>query len=468
MSTSTPTLVNKAKKILACIKENERTNLIRTRRAGKVLLVLKKRQRSKHRQWLPFLRKHFAESIRTAQVAMQVAKYSDYIDDLLYINPNLTTQAALRYIRAAKEAEPKPGVVASDVLRAISVVEPKWRQRSTSQPVTICDGKIIATNGSVFFSAPSPFEFEGQLSGSALMKTLGKLKHDRVSLELADDQLIVSSGTKAASINLSQEFPIEQPEDWQALPLDFAKALKTVVPFVGPFGRQIDGKLACEVQIHPRSIEASDGQRFVRYSIALPINDPFLIDLSFARKLIAVELAEIGFTSKAVWFRSRSGALMAFRKSEYNCPSTDHCPCLDRFFAIECSPFIFPGDFTSDIEFAEVATNFDKGISVSLTPGTLRIEKDRDLITRLVAYDGEEVNEENVTLLPGILSLSSERKDVGVCEEFRVKYVGPRIDAEINPKHLKEIVRQGDCHVGIEGIKATRDNVIFVTFFDKD
>jgi hypothetical protein len=209
MATKLESVIAAIQRLLIELESASRRGLLKTKKVGEMLIRLKGRVRSHNRPWLPFLRKHFAQSVRTAQDSMKIAKDWELLADAIEAEPNLSKDGALRHLRMLRKQSQPDRTSAKDALTALAVVKTGLPTRSSPPAFSFDDGTVTACNPLVACRCPTPLKVTGQVPAKALMRSLEFVRDGKVSIEQQEDQLVVD-GRGTTSIEVAPRYPAKQ------------------------------------------------------------------------------------------------------------------------------------------------------------------------------------------------------------------------------------------------------------------
>lgn len=295
------------------------------------------------------------------------------------------------------------------------------------------DGYIMTYNEEVACRMPSKLgnDFLGAVKAKPVLNLLQKMKEDEVDLETADGELLVKGkGARKAGVRMEQEIllaiaTVDKPTGWNALPDDFADAIKLVADCASNDASRFE--LTC-IHIHPKWIESCDNSQLMRYKIKLGIENPILVRHDSVKHVVSLGMTKFCETDSWIHFKNPKGLILSCRRHVMD--FHDLTPIL-KFDGVKT---VLPKGLQDAIEAAEIFSSEntdDNKVMVSLTKGKLKLR-------------GE-----------GVMGWYSESK--------KIKYSGPDMNFSIAPTILRELVKKyPDCEVGESKLKVDGGRFTYV------
>lgn len=215
----------------------------------------------------------------------------------------------------------------NDLMEALSLVKPALANNAVIEQATsfaFIDGHVVTYNDEISIKHPVPeIEFTGAIKADELYQLLNKIKKDDITLEIEDNQLVISAGKAKAGFVLENEItlPLEEVVNigkWKKLPPIFLEQLK-----FASAATTTDMSRAMLTCVHIQKnghVEGSDGFRIAVHAgdesevvfaqnILLPSN---LVDL-----LVKYEPSKMALSKDAdsgwVHFKTEQGTVISCR-----------------------------------------------------------------------------------------------------------------------------------------------------------
>lgn len=189
------------------------------------------------------------------------------------------------------------------------------------------DGKVVTYNDEICISYPIELPITGAVKADELYALLGRLKKDEITVEVTENELLLTSGRTRAGIAFCPEVRLPLDEiaeasfDW--LPLD--KSFAAAVGFVqsccsSDFSRPV----LTGVHIQSKKVTASDAYRMAEHRCKSPIDG---VIIPRASLIEALKLTPIAVCTGRGWvhFKVENDATFSCRVIEGKFPDTTPC-----------------------------------------------------------------------------------------------------------------------------------------------
>jgi DNA polymerase III sliding clamp (beta) subunit (PCNA family) len=315
-------------------------------------------------------------------------------------------------------------IAREQLLRTVRSVIPGLTARAIqeqSDSIGFKDGYATTYNEAVFCRAPSglPKELTAVVKAKKLITILDKMPDVEIAVEVIDGRFVLSGNRGRRRIKFAMEkevlLPIDtiltpKKDDWIRIHDDFTDAIGVVGECASTNAQA--PRFTC-VHIHPKFMEACDGDQLLRYPFNTGVKAPILVKRDSLRYVPGADPTHMAETDSWIFFRNAEKLVIACKRfaEKYG----DMSAMLD----VKGTKSVLPKSLITE---AEIAAEFTK--------------------------DDVDNNMIRVELVPGKLRISGTG-DAGESEGFsKIKYSGPAMRFWVSPKLLIEVVkRQSDCEI---------------------
>ena len=321
-----------------------------------------------------------------------------------------------------------------DLLNALQMVE-----SGISRTDTILQSSCVVMRRGWFYtlsreiacamSSGLPIEIDAAIKADKLIDVLRKIKDEEVFVTGSIESLsIKGSGRSKLTLEADVTLPVDMVERpaktaWQKLAPDFAEAVDLAVQCTR---RKDDRWIKTCVHITSDWIEASDDNKMIRYPIKTFVTDPILVRGTSIKTIIDLGMTVGAETEYWLHFRNPLGLRVSVQKF----PEESY-PDLSLFAAIRGRRIVFPKTLSSSAEIAEVFTDEEKGIKISLAK--------RSLVVYSRNSDGEYE------------------------EAMDIEYEGDSFNFQIPPKLIAELVSKfTECEITESTIRVDGKKFVYV------
>ncbi len=324
------------------------------------------------------------------------------------------------------------------LLKSLETVAPGLAKSSREQQVeqgecfVFQNGKAITFNDEVSCSTKCPIGIEGAVPAKPLLDLLRKLEEDQIDLSLTEKGLSIKGKGRRANIRIEKEIVlpvecVEDAEEWQPLPEDFAEAIKIVASCCSSDKEQF--LLTC-VNVTPSCLEASDNFQACRFSLDMPIEKSTLVRKDSLAKAAGLGMMEIGESENWLHFRNSNGLVLSCRR------------------------------------YMEQYYNLDAPLSVSGEEAEL--PKDiQDILAKCAIFSNEDTvtgGLVDIELKSGMMRIWGRGPSGWFNETKKIVYDGKPMKFSINPKLLLEVVKHTDqCEIGKGAIVIKTEKFVYMS-----
>jgi len=303
-----------------------------------------------------------------------------------------------------------------ELLKALEIVKPGLASKEIIEQSTsfaFMENRVVTYNDEISISHPvEDLEITGAVQATELYLILKKLKQDDINVELTETEVLLTAGRVRVGLTLQSEIklPLEEVgtiEKWKTLPEDFLTAMRMAMYSTGTDNSK--PVLTC-VHVNQKGfIEGSDGYRIMRTTLSKKLNVPtFLIpahSVTTVLKLIPIKMA---MGEGWVHFQTEAGTVLSCRILEDTFPETTGI------------------------------LNIEDGKEITF-PRTINEILERASVFKKV--EGTSINEDvAVCLEKNRIKIASQSNTGWFSEESNVKYEGERLEFNIIPSLLKNIL----------------------------
>jgi hypothetical protein len=292
-------------------------------------------------------------------------------------------------------------------------------------------GNLLTFNDEVLFRAPSPLQIEGAVPAEELLAVLNRFPDDELDATVTGKEIVLKGRRRAAGIAFSTDIllpigDVPSPTKFSPLGEDIGKML---IQAARTCGRDFSSILTTMVHITPNQIEGSDNHRLFRYTGDTGCPESVLIPASGIETVATLKLRKISVGKGWVFFKAKGNVEIAIRSSH----ETYH-------------------------DGVDAVLKMDGGEKVSL-PSNLKDILGRAEIMQASTYDAKV----EILLEDGQIEVSSRKESGWFRERKKVPYSGPRMEFDVNPAFLIELLSQTrDVVVDSRKMKVAVGNIEFV------
>jgi hypothetical protein len=283
-----------------------------------------------------------------------------------------------------------------ELLQRLLMVKPGISARETihqSSCVVMKRGRFYTLSQEIACSLESglPVEIEGAIRAQELISFLSLWSKEEIELEVSSKTLSLRGSRTKIPMEAEVLLPVdnvEKPKDWSKLDPNFAEAVRVVSGVVSKKTRVEDGFLSICVHVTDSFIEASDNNRYARYTIPTFLQSPSLVRGESIREIVQLGMTKGCETENWLHFRNPMGLRMSIRKWMLEKAYPDWSEFLDQ----RGDKIIFPKDLEDITKRCGIFED-EKGIKVSLEDQKMTIEgmssNGRSEESRMVKYSGK-------------------------------------------------------------------------------
>jgi hypothetical protein len=303
-----------------------------------------------------------------------------------------------------------------ELQKALEIVKPglaNKEQIEQSTSFAFIKGRVITYNDEISISHPVPgLEVEGAILAENLYKFLTKIKKEEITLELAGNEILLTSEKAKAGLLLQTEIKLPLDEEvsqkgkWYPLPVHLVPGLAFCMTVCS---RDMSRPVLTCIHVNKAGyLEASDSYRIVRYQIEeeMPI-ETFLIPAMAAVEVVKLKPVKITGGKGWVHFKNENNTILSCRIYEEKYPTTK------GFYTNEGVRVILPKTTEEMLARAQVFSKrehvLDEWISVTIENHVFKIESRSDTgwfnETSKIKFEGDVINFDITPyLLKGILA----------------------------------------------------------------
>lgn len=296
-----------------------------------------------------------------------------------------------------------------DLLQRLEMLQPGLSTKGVldqSNCFIFANDGVATFNGEVACFQKGLDGVTGAVVASPVLSQLGKWVEDEVEVYVDDAVLRVNGARRRAWFNLEAEIhlpveSIEKPGEWRDLPPNFGGAIGLVESCAGKDQNKFQ---ATCVHLHPEWVEATDNVQVARYTVRTGI-ERTLVRATAIRSVASLGMVQ--WSQSQGWVHFRNAAGLVYSCVTYN----EEYPDTSGVLVVEGAKMTFPKTLQDTIDKAEIFSRESEG------------------------------NQLTVSLLPGRLRVMGEGRTGGFSEVKDIQYEGQPMSFTIDPKMLKEIVR---------------------------
>lgn len=294
---------------------------------------------------------------------------------------------------------------------------------------------VLTYNDQISISYPLETDFECSVPAEILYNIIKDLKGEEVSLELKDNQLLLSSGRTKAGINISTDdsiikmvadMGVPKDSDWKPLSEEFLEGLELCIFSAS---KDISRPYMTCISVEEDRLVSGDDLRISLFALNKKVPNRFLLPATSAIELIKFNVVEYSLGSAWIHFCTEDEIIFCSRivAEEY--------PNVSKFFDMNGPSLKLPAEFKNSISIvapiADGDFDIDKQIEVAIEGNKIRCraegvggwaETSLDLETKIPDL-GFKVN-------PIFLSEILDKETVMTYEEGKILFVSGKL------KHL--------------------------------
>ena len=330
-----------------------------------------------------------------------------------------------------------------EFLQKIQAVQPGLTPRDIveqSSCLAFRSGLVQTFNDEVACSMPSGLEdtFTAAVPAAKFTKLLDMLPEETLEIVMSDDGVLSVKGKgRTATLRVEKEVTLPPglvgaPEKWLKIHPDFSEAISIIQDTAGKDEARF--ALTC-IRVHPKWIEATDGDQQARFMLPTGVEKPVLLRRESMKHLLPMDVTKFGETEAWIHFKNPIGLQMSFRRY------FETYPDITPFFEIgkDAKSARLPKGIASAIEIAEI---FSK--------------------------DDAAHNRIRVKMKEGKMLINGEGTSGTYSEVKKVSYVGPPIEFWIAPGMLAEITKKSmECLITKEKLKIDAGRWVYVACLEQ-
>ena len=273
----------------------------------------------------------------------------------------------------------KPGLASKEIIEQTS-------------SFAFVDGRVLTFNDEISISHPIDLDITGVVKSTELYSLLTKVKKEDLTIEVQENQMIVSAGKTKAGIVFQAEIQLPLDEltglefDWKPLPAPVLDAIAFVQECCSTNAAQ---PILTAVHLTKKAVVASDGFRLAEWKVKCPV-DLVLIPKSSILEVLKFKPSFISTNTGWCHFKHENGAILSCRVIEGKFPNCD------SVWINEGDELTFPDTVKEALErveiFAKKDFSMDESIEVLCVGNrlTLRAESDNGWIKEKLSLSGNE------------------------------------------------------------------------------
>jgi len=341
-----------------------------------------------------------------------------------------------------------------ELLEVLSTLKPGMSNKDIieqSDSFIFSEGLVYCYNDSIAVSRKFDVGFEGSVN-EKFYEILTKMTEDQVDLSIdeEDSKIIIKGKKSKTGIVLDSKVKITLdeiriPKKWKNLPDDFLEAMSTCS--FSASRNMTQPKLVC-LHVKGSVVQSTDNYRLTRFVMDDSVEDEFLVPVTAVDHLVSYRVKKYNVSQGWVHF-----------KEEYSETVTDEDGNKTEVEKEGCifSSRVYEGEYGMD--FAElIQKHFQNGVEVEIPKEILAI------IDRASVFSKEHFTKDetiNIAIDTGLVEISSEGEKGYHKERERSKYRGDRIEFNMSPKFLTEILEKTDnVMVGENSLKFETDKFV--------
>lgn len=268
----------------------------------------------------------------------------------------------------------------SNLVQALEKVRPGLSSKELIQQSTsfaFLDGCVVTYNDEISISHPvEGLEITGAVQATELYQLLKKLKQEEITLEVSENEILITSGKTKAGLTLQTEIKlplseVERKSKWKTLPEGFKDALKFVYTSCS---RDMSKPVLTCVHVSEKGfVEACDNYRVARWNLGAEFpTGTFLIPQSSVVELLKLEPVKVALDGGWVHFVTEDKTTMSCRVIDDNFPNTE------KLLGVSGAEIVLPDGITEVLDragiFAKRESSLDEDIVIGLEKGKVRVE----------------------------------------------------------------------------------------------
>jgi len=324
----------------------------------------------------------------------------------------------------------------ADLLSALEIVKPGLANKEVidqSTSFAFMEGRVVTYNDEISISHPvADMEITGAIQATELYLILKKIKQEDIEVGITESEVLLTAGRVKVGLTLQTEITLPLEEigsitKWKTLPEEFLQAMKMAMYSCGT--NNSEPVLTCVHVNEVGYIEGSDGFRVMRTTLQnkFPVHT-FLIPASVVNTLIKMNPIKVSYGEGWVHFKTELGTVMSCRIFEESFPETS------ELLKVKGTEFTFPRTINQILDRASV---FHK--------------QESDTVDAVIALENNRIK------------ISSQSDTGRFEEEANIKYDGKKLEFEIVPMLLKNILASVlTCRFNGRILKFAGDNWEFI------
>jgi len=268
----------------------------------------------------------------------------------------------------------------TDLQNALERVKPGLSSKETIQQSTsfcFLEGNVVTYNDEISIASPvENLNITGAVQATELYQLLKKLKQEEISLEVSENEILITSGKTKAGLILQTEIKlplseVERKSEWKILPEGFKEALRFVV---SSCSKDMSKPVLTCVHINAVGfIEGCDNYRVARWMLEGEFpTGTFLIPQSSVLELLKLEPVKVALDGGWVHFITEDKTMMSCRVIDDKFPDTS------KLLNQSGNEVSLPDGITEVLDragiFAKRDSQLDEDISIILDKGKVRVE----------------------------------------------------------------------------------------------
>jgi len=290
--------------------------------------------------------------------------------------------------------------------------------------------QIITFNDEIYSSVKSPLDFDAIVPAKDLLKIMAKIPDELLDISLDGGEIIIKASRRKAGLSVSSEIhlPFEAvpvPGKWSKLPPGCQDYMIQASQVCESDNSQY--KTTC-VHVTPDMIQACDNSRLFRAELKeTGFQDEILIPAASIHQIKDLKLKEVSLGDGWVHFNTYSGQILSIR-----CSHESFHQGLDELLKIDGDELKLPGNLA-------------------------------DMIDRAEVMNEDKTSEMNITIKDNLLILSSRKDGAWYKEKKKIKYTGPLLNFNVNPKFMVDVLKRNHkVTVDLHKMKLESEGIQFV------
>lgn len=268
----------------------------------------------------------------------------------------------------------------SNLIQALEKVKPGLSSKELIQQSTsfaFLEGCVVTYNDEISISHPvEGLEITGAVQATELYQLLKKLKQEEISLEVSENEILITSGKTKAGLTLQTEIKlplseVERKSKWKTLPEGFKDALRFAV---SACSKDMSKPVLTCVHVNQEGfVEACDNYRVARWTLEGEFpTGTFLIPQSSVLELLKLEPVKVALDGGWIHFITEDKTMMSCRVIDDSFPNTE------KLLGVSGAEVSLPEGITEVLDragiFAKRDSALDEDVTIVLDKGKVRIE----------------------------------------------------------------------------------------------